>query len=352
MKRIAACLRWLMPAAVVVGLVLSGTTVAGAGGATLNASGATFPQPYYEEVIGAFKAKEPDVTINYAGGGSGKGRQDFSDQIVDFAGTDGLFEPEDVADVEGGEFLYFPTVAAPVTVSYNLKGVKGLRLSADTLAKIFQREITTWNDPAIAAENSGKKLPSEQITVVHRADGSGTTENFTKYLASAAPAAWTLGSGSTVNWPSDTQAGQGNSGVGQVIESTDGAIGYVDFADAKALKLRFASIKNKDGAYVAPSIKATSAAVSTAQVADDLTYNPLDAAGTTAYPIAAPTWLIVYKNQTDKAKGAAIKSFLNFVYGDGQKIASPADYAPLPKNLLDKAKAHVKQIEVARQSRQ
>jgi phosphate transport system substrate-binding protein len=353
MKRISAGLRWLVPTILIVGLVTSGAAVAGAGApaqggsATLNASGATFPQPYYEEVIGAFKQKDPDVTVNYAGGGSGKGRQDFSDQVVDFAGTDGLFKPEDTANIKGGAFLYFPTVAAPVTVSYNLKGVKGLKLSADTLAQIFQRQITTWNDPAITAENKGKKLPNEQITVVHRADSSGTTENFTKYLTAAAPTAWTLGSGSTVSWPDDTQAGQGNSGVGQAVKSTAGAVGYVDFADAKALKLQTASVKNKDGKYVAPSTKATSTAVSKAQVADDLTYNPLDASGAGAYPIAAPTWLIVYQNQTDKAKGDAIKSFLNFIYGEGQKIAPSADYAPLPKNLLDKAKAQVKQVTVA-----
>jgi phosphate transport system substrate-binding protein len=183
--------------------------------------------------------------------------------------------------------------------------------------------------------------------VVHRADGSGTTENFTKFLTAAAPGVWTLGSGSTVTWPSDTQAGQGNPGVGQVVKSTDGAIGYVDFADAKALKLQFASIKNKDGTFVAPTTKAASAALSKAEVKPDLTYNPLDAAGKDAYPITAPTWLLVYKNQTDKAKGDAIKAFLNFVYGQGQKIAPSADYAALPKNLLDKSKAQVKQITVA-----
>lgn len=345
MKRITA--RLLVPAAIIAGLVIATAGIAGAGGATLNASGATFPQPYYEEVIGAFKQKDPDVTINYAGGGSGKGRQDFSDQVVDFAGTDGLFKPEDVANLKGGDFLYFPTVAAPITVSYNLQGVKGLRLSADTIAKIFQRQITTWNDAAIAAENEGKKLPSESITVVHRADGSGTTENFTKYLAAAAPNVWTLGSGSTVSWPSDTQAGQGNSGVGQIVKDTTGAIGYVDYADAKALKLRFASIKNKDGRYTKPSTKATSEAVSKAEQEANLTYNPLDAAGRGSYPIAAPTWLVVYKNQNNKAKADAIKSFLNFIYGEGQKLAPEVDYAPLPKNLLDNAKAQVKQITVA-----
>jgi phosphate transport system substrate-binding protein len=351
MKRISVSLRWLVPAALAVCLVTSGAAVAGAkdapaqgGSATLNGSGSTFQQPYNEEVIGAFKQKNPNVTINYSGGGSGKGRQDFADQVVDYAGTDGLYKPEDQAGIKGGTYFYFPTVAAPITVSYNLSGVKKLQLSPDTIAKIFQRQITTWDDPAIKADNPKVKLPSTTITVAHRADGSGTTEQFTKYLTAAAPGVWTLGSGSTVSWPADTQAGQGNPGVGQIVKSTDGAIGYVDFSDAKSLKLKFASVKNKDGKYVAPSLKATSAALAGAQIPADLTYNPLNAPGKETYPIAAPTWILVYQNQPDKAKGEAIKSFLNFIYGQGQKLASGVDYAPLSKNLLDKAKAQLKQV--------
>jgi phosphate transport system substrate-binding protein len=347
MKQILARVRWLVVPALAGGLLVatpSGQAVASAPAksdpATLNASGATFPQPYYEEVIGAFKQKNPDVTINYAGGGSGKGRQDFSDQVVDFAGSDGLFKPEDLSKIKGGQFFYFPTVAAPITVSYNL-GVKKLRLSPETIAKIFERQIKTWDDPAIQKDNPGVKLPSTSITVAHRADGSGTTENFTKFLTAAVPGVWTLGSGSTVNWPADTQAGQGNPGVAQIVKNTTGAIGYVDFSDAKALKLKFAAVKNKAGKFVAPTLKATSAAVSKATINADLTYNPLNADGKDAYPIAAPTWLLVYKNQTDAAKGKAIKAFLTFIYGEGQKIASGVDYAPLPKNLLSKAKAQL-----------
>jgi phosphate transport system substrate-binding protein len=350
MKRIVASLRWLVPVALVAGLVTSGAAVAGAsalaqgGSATLNASGATFPQSYYEEVIGAFKQKDSNITINYAGGGSGKGRQDFADQVTDFGASDAPYNAQDAAGVKGGTFFYFPTVAAPITVAYNLSGVKKLKLSADTIAKIFQGEITTWNDPAIAAENKGVKLPSTTITVAHRADGSGTTENFTKYLTAAAPDVWTLGSGSTVSWPAETQAGQGNQGVGQIVQSTNGAIGYVDYSDAKALKLKFASVKNKAGSYVSPTVKATTAAVNGAQVEQNLTYNPLNPSGKSAYPISAPTWLLVYQTQSDSAKASALKKFLNFIYGDGQKIAPTVDYAPLPKSLIDKAKAQIKQV--------
>jgi len=163
MKRITGYLRWLVPTAVIVGLVPLGGAIASAndapaqgGSATLNASGATFPQPYYESVIGAFKQKNSNVTINYAGGGSGKGRQDFADQVVDFAGSDAPYSAADAANVKGGTFFYFPTVAAPITVSYNLSGVKKLQLSADTLAKIFQGDIKTWNDAAIKADNPAR----------------------------------------------------------------------------------------------------------------------------------------------------------------------------------------------------
>jgi phosphate transport system substrate-binding protein len=351
MKRITGYLRWLVPTALIVGLVPLGGAIASAvgapaqgGSATLNGSGSTFQQPYNEAVIGAFKQKNPNVTINYAGGGSGKGRQDFSDQVVDFAGTDAPFSAADAANIKGGKYFYFPTVAGPITVSFNLSGVKKLQLSADTLAKIFQGDIKTWDDAAIKTDNPGVKLPSTAITVAHRADSSGTTQNFAGFLQAAAPTAWTLGTGSTVTWPSDQQAGQGNPGVGQIVKSTDGAIGYVDFSDAKALKLKFASVKNKAGKFVAPTVKATTAAVDKAQVNADLTYNPLNAAGTSAYPIASPTWILVYQNYSDAAKTTAIKNFLNYIYGNGQKVASQVDYAPLPKTLLDKAKAQVKQV--------
>lgn len=350
MKRIFASLRWTLPVALSAGLLTSGVAVAGAsapaqgGSATLNGSGSTFQQPYNEQVIGAFKQKSPSVTINYSGGGSGKGRQDFADQVVDFAGTDAPYSSSDAAGVKGGTFFYFPTVAGPITVSYNLSGVKKLQLSPETLAKIFQGDIKTWDDPAIKADNPGAKLPSTAITVVHRADSSGTTQNFTGFLAAAAPGVWTLGTGSTVSFPSDQQSGQGNPGVGQTIKSTDGAVGYVDFSDAKALKLKFASVKNKAGKFVAPSLKGTTAAIDKAQVNQDLTYNPLNAAGASAYPIASPTWILAYQNYSDSAKTSAIKSFLNYIYGNGQKLANSVDYAPLPKDLLDKAKAQVKQI--------
>ncbi|MEA2844675.1 MAG: phosphate transport system substrate-binding protein, partial [Actinomycetota bacterium] len=159
----------------------SGTTQVPLASATLNGSGATFPKAFYEEAIEAYKTVQPGITVNYAGGGSGKGRQELQDGVVDYAGSDGIVKAEDVPKYKG-EFLYVPTVAAPITVSYNLTSVPDLTLDGPTIAKIFQRQIKQWDDPAIKALNGSASLPSTAITVAHRSDGSGTTENFTKYL--------------------------------------------------------------------------------------------------------------------------------------------------------------------------
>lgn len=307
---------------------------------TLNGSGATFPMPFYEQAIAAFSEKHPGVTINYGGGGSGKGRTDLQTGVVDWAGSDGLVKAEDVGKYKG-PFLYFPTVAAPITVAYNLDGLDGLQLSPETIAKIFQRDIKTWNDKAIAADNPGAKLPSTAITVAHRSDGSGTTENFTKFLKAAAPSVWKLDAGSTVNWPTDTQGGNGNSGVAQIVKSANGAIGYVDYSDARATGLKWAKVKNKAGKYVDATLEGTSAALAGITTNADLTYNPLWADGDDSYPISAPTWILAYTNQADRAKGEALKAFLRFIYGEGQELAAEVDYAELPDSLRQKALAQV-----------
>ena len=314
--------------------------------ATLNGSGATFPKAFYEEVIAAYTEVQPDATVNYAAGGSGTGRQNLQDAVVDFAGSDGLVKAEDVPKYKGGEFLYVPTVAAPITVSYNLSAVKDLVLDAETTARIFQRQIKQWDDAAIKALNPGATLPATAITVAHRSDGSGTTENFTKYLVAAAPGTWTLKSGATVEWPADTQAGNGNQGVAQIVKGTQGAVGYVDLSDAKASGLQFATLRNKAGKPVKPTLEAASAALAGITVADDLSYNPLNADGDGSYPITAPTWILVYKTQTDKAKGEALKSFLTFLLNDGQDLAEEIDFARLPTSLKDKALAQVAKISL------
>jgi phosphate transport system substrate-binding protein len=317
---------------------------------TLNASGATFPKAFYDEMIVEFQKLQPKATVNYAGGGSGKGRTDLQGGVVDFAGSDGVVAAADVSKYKG-PFLYFPTVSAPITVAYNLDGVDGLQLSPETIARIFQREIKTWDDPSIVAENSTLKDKLKgNIVVARRSDGSGTTENFTKFLdksvGSGGSGIWKLKSGSTVEWPSDTQAGSANAGVTQIVKSTKGAIGYIDLSDAKAAELEFALVKNKAGKYVEATLEGASAAVEGATVNADLTYDPLWADGERAYPIAAPTWILVYENQTDRVKGETLKAFLRAILTDGQKIASEIDYSPLSKSLAEKALAQLDKIKL------
>ena len=318
--------------------------VAFAAGVTLNGSGSTLSKPYQEVAIDQFRKAHKDIKINYGGGGSGKGRQDLADAVVDFAGSDSPFKEADLAKAKGGAILYFPILLSPISVSYNVAGVDKLQLSAPVIAKIFQREITKWNDKAIAADNPGVKLPDTAIVVAHRADGSGTTQNFTEYLNGAAKGVWKLKSGSTVEWPSDTQAGQGNCGVAQIVKSTQGAIGYVDLSDAKASGLKYASIKNKAGKYVEPTSAGASAAGDGVEVKDNLLFSALDAKGDKAYPLTAQTWVIVYTKQTDKAKGEALKAYLTFLVKDGQSLLNEIDYAPLPKGLQDKALKQVDKI--------
>jgi phosphate transport system substrate-binding protein len=326
-------------------LAAAGTAIASSG-VTLNGSGSTLSKPFQEVAIDQFKKSNKGTTVNYGGGGSGKGRQDLADMVVDFAGSDSPFKESELGKLKGGAILYFPVLLSPIAVSYNLDGVDKLQLSAPTIAKIFQREITKWSDPAIAADNPGKKLPDTAIAVAHRADGSGTTQNFTEYLNGAAKAVWKLKSGSTVEWPADTQAGQGSAGVAQIVKSTKGAIAYVDLSDAKASGLRFASVKNRSGKYIEPTTAAASAAGEGIDVKSNLLFSALDAKGDKAYPITAQTWVIVYAKQADRAKGEALKAYLSFLVKDGQNLLAEIDYAPLPKSLQQKAIAQIDKVKL------
>jgi phosphate transport system substrate-binding protein len=314
---------------------------------TLNGSGSTFQKTFDEAAIQGFSDVASGVTVNYGGGGSGKGKTDLAGNIVQWAGTDSLIKPETVSTYKGGTVLYFPTVAAPITVSYNLSGVSGLKLTANTLGEIMSSQITKWNDPAIATDNPGVTLPSTAITVVHRSDGSGTTNQFTHYLTLAATkTAWPLGTGDTVNWASSTKAGNGNPGVAQAIQGTTGSIGYVDFADAVASKLAFASIKNSSGQFVAPSLAGASAAVATATVNANLTYVALNATGADAYPITAATYVIVYQKQTDATTGKALQGWLHYLLTEGQGLANANNYAKLPADLDQKALAQIDTMQI------
>jgi phosphate transport system substrate-binding protein len=316
----------------------------GGGSVTLNGSGSTFQKQFQEVAIVAFGKANPNIKVNYGGGGSGKGRQDFADMVTDYGCSDAPYKDADKAKVKGGEFIYVPVLLGAITVSYNVEGVDKLQLSADTIAKIFARDIKKWNDPAIAADNPDAKLPDADIVVAHRADGSGTTEQFTKYLTVAAKDTWKLKSGSTVEWPADTQAGQGNGGVAQIVKSTKGAIGYVDLPDARAAGLKYATVKTQAGKFVEPTSQSAQAAGDGIEVKDDLTFTSVDAKGDAVYPITAPTWCMAYTKASDPAKAAAIKAYLKFMVTDGQALIAPIDFAPLPKSLQDKTLAQLAKL--------
>ena len=318
----------------------SGSSLSG----TLNGSGSTLQLVYEQAAIQAFRTVQPNMTVNYGGGGSGKGRSDLAAGVVQYAGSDSPIPPAEVANFKGKTVLYFPILIGPITVSYNLSGVSSLKLTATVIADIFQAKIKKWNDPAIAAINPGVKLPSTPITTAVRSDSSGTTQNFSLFLMEAAPSVWKLGSSSTISWPSTAHAGSGNGGVAQIIKSTPGAIGYVDYADAKAAGLTYASVQNKDGNYVAPSTASATAAASGVTVAPDLTFHAVWAPGPNAYPITAQSWVLVYQKQSSSNTTKMLQAYIGYLVGDGQKLLEGLGYAPLPSSIDQKAKAQLKEI--------
>ncbi len=311
---------------------------------TLNASGSTFQLPFQEAAISSFKSVQPSMTVNYGGGGSGKGRTDLSSGVVNFAGSDSTIPAAEEANFKGKTVLYFPVLIGPITMAYNLSGVSNLKLTPEVIAQIFDGKITSWNNSAIASINPGAKLPSTPITIAVRSDSSGTTQNFSLFLQTAAPSVWTLGSGSTVKWPSTARAGNGNGGVAQIVKSTPGAIGYVDYADAKASGLTFASVKNKDGNYVAPSSTSASAAAAGVTVAPNLTVHAVWGSGANAYPITYQSWDLVYQDQSSSNTAKMLQAYIGYLIGAGQKLLPTLGYAELPASLDQMANAQLSKI--------
>jgi phosphate transport system substrate-binding protein len=311
---------------------------------TLNASGSTFQTVYQQAAIQAFKSVQPGITVNYGSGGSGKGRTDLADGVVNFAGSDSPIPSSEMANFKGKKVLYFPVFLGPITMSYNLSGISNLKLTPKVIAEIFQAKITKWNDPAIAAINQGVSLPGTPITIAVRSDSSGTTQNFSLFLEEAAGSAWSLGSSSTIKWPATARAGNGNPGVAQIIKSTPGAIGYVDYADAKASGLSFASVQNKAGSYIAPSPSGASAAGAGVTVAPNLTFHAVWGTGAQTYPITYQSWDLVYAVQPNANDAAMLKAYLGYLLGQGQQLLGNLGYAPLPSSLDQKAVAQLSQI--------
>src|SRR5580700_961239 len=324
----------------------SSTASASSLSGTLNGSGSTFQTVFQQSAIAAFRSVDAGITVNYGSGGSGKGRTDLASGVVNYAGSDSPIPAADVPLFKGKTVLYFPVIIGPITMAYNLSGVSNLKLTPTVIANIFQGKITKWNDPAIASLNSGVSLPSTPITIAVRSDSSGTTQNFTLFLKDAVPSVWTLGSSSTIKWPSTARAGMGNPGVAQIVKSTSGAIGYVDYATAKASGLSFASVQNKTGAYIAPSPTSASAAADSATVATNLTFAAAWAPGATAYPITYQSWDLVYAMQPNANDAALLKAWIGYLISPsgGQSLLGNLGYAPLPSNLDSMAQAQLSQI--------
>jgi phosphate transport system substrate-binding protein len=315
-------------------------------GGALNGAGATFPQPVYQEWAARFQEKF-GTTVNYQGIGSGGGVAQFTAGTVDFGASDAAMKDEEIAAAKKkGDPVHVPTVMGAVTVSYNLSGVKsGMKLDGQTIADIFLGKVKTWNDPEIAKQNSGMQLPSSKITICHRSDESGTTKNFTQFLADYSKQ-WESGPGvdKSVKWPTGTGA-KGNDGVAACIKQNAGAVGYVEQAYALANNFTFASVKNKSGKYITPTLAATSAAGTGLTIPADLRISTIDAPGATAYPITALTFLLVYQDpckagqKPDQAK--RLKAWLDYAEGAGQSVAGELQYAKLPADLHTKAQAKV-----------
>ena len=310
---------------------------------TLNGSGSTFQLTFQQTAIQSFKQIQSGMTVNYGGGGSGKGRTDLAGGVVQFAGSDSPIPPEEKAGFKGKTVLYFPVVIGPITVSYNLSGVSSLKLDGPVIADIFQAKIKKWNDPKIAALNPGVKLPSTTIVIARRADSSGTTANFSQFLVDSAPN-WKLGSSSTISWPATSQGGSGNGGVAQIVKSTPGAVGYVDYSDAKASGLTYASVKNQAGNYIAPSVQSATTAADNATIKPDLTFSAIWAPGAQSYPVTYQSWDLVYQKQSSANTAKMLKAYIGYLLGDGQKLLPGLNYAPLPASLDQKAKAQLSKI--------
>jgi phosphate transport system substrate-binding protein len=317
---------------------------------TISGAGATFPQTIVQQWVKDFQAACSGATVNYQGVGSGAGIQQFTAGTVDFGASDAVMKPEEeaAAMAKGGQVLHIPWTSGGIAVLFHLTGVSSLKLTGEAVAGIFAGTITKWNDPKIASDNSGATLPNTAIQVVHRSDGSGTTQVFTSYLTAVAPTVWTAGAAKDVKWPVG-QGASGSAAVTATVKQTEGAIGYAEVSYARGASLPVAQLKNMSGAYVSPTPEAVFAALATVTVPTDLkvkvSYTPDDPK---AYPISTTTWALVFAKPAglaDAAKAKLIKAFLTYVLGPGQDAAAGLDYAPLPASILGPARTAVAGID-------
>ncbi len=326
----------------------SSSTTAIQPASSITGDGSTFAQPLYNKWGTDFNAAQ-HIQVNYTGTGSSQGIKDIVAKTVDFAGTDA---PYSAPATQTATILNIPTALGTVAVIFNLPGLTNLHLSAQTLADIFQGKLSAWNNAEIKADNPGVNLPSTPITVVHRSDGSGTTYIFTTFLSTVSPEFKSkIGAGTGPTWPTTAQfkAGAKSAGVDAVVKSTAGGIGYVELTYAAQTKVDVAAIQNGDkSAYVAPTVSTTAAAATDFDFSSltpaNLVFNLLNAPGKDAYPIAGPTYALVYQQAPDGPKGAAVVQFLNYGLTTGQASEEALYYVPLPAALQTKCIAALKTV--------
>ena len=317
----------------------------------ITGGGATFPYPVYSKWFSEYNKLHPQIQINYQSVGSGTGIRQVTDGTLDFGGSDMPLTPEQLADFKtkhNTDLLHFPTVLGAVVPAYNLPSVTAqLKFTPDALAGIFLGTITKWNDPAIARANAGVTLPSSDIIVVHRSDGSGTTFVWTDYLSKVSPA-WLqkVGRNTSVSWPVGL-GGRGNEGVAGTVKQTEGSIGYIELAYSMQNNIKYGAVRNSAGAFVSPTLASVSAAAAgaAASMPADFRVSITNAPGATAYPIASFTWLLVPAKIQDPAKRQALVDFLRWMLKDGQNFAEALTYGRLPAEVIAKETAAIANIK-------
>jgi phosphate transport system substrate-binding protein len=324
--------------------LLTGVSATASAQMMINGAGATFPYPIYSKWFDEYAKVDPSVRFNYQSIGSGGGQKQILAQTVDFGASDGPMSDDNLAKAPG-KLLHIPTVAGADVVAYNLPGNPALKLDGDAIAGIFLGQIKKWNDPKITALNPGVTLPDQEIVVVHRSDGSGTTYIWTDYLSKISPEWKTkVGTNTSVNWPTGI-GGKGNEGVAGQIKQTPGALGYVELIYAVQNKMPYADVKNSAGNFVKPSLESVTAALATADIPDDFRFSMTNAPGKDAYPIAGATWLLVYQQQKDAAKGKKLVEFLKWSLTDGEKMAKDLQYASLPESVQQRVLKRIDEIK-------
>jgi len=311
---------------------------------SLNGAGATFPYPIYSKWFDEFHKMHPDVEINYQSIGSGGGIKQITAHTVDFGASDGPMNDEQLANV-GAKLVHIPTVLGGVVPVFNVDGVTELKLTGPVLADIYLGKIKNWDNAAIQQINPEAKLPSAAITVVHRADGSGTSYCFTDYLSKVSPE-WKskVGKGTSVSWPAGL-GGKGNEGVSGLVKQTPNSIGYVELIYAIQNKITYAAVQNKAGKFLKASLESVSAAAAEAakNMPKDYRVSITNAPGEEAYPISTFTWLLVYQ-KSGGDKGKIINDFLQWMADEGQKFAPSLGYAPLPDSVREMIKKTIQSI--------